>query len=856
MLPHDMSNKFRWKSQRQKKHLRNILGTCLERFACVREDEFHFTSSEFVEGIPPFACEFAAQTSIQHLLAAADEDGQVVIYDTNFTGQAAKVKDWSAHNNAIFDIAWSSTDPRLVTASGDQSAALWDIRTATCLASFKHHRCSLKSISFRPWDGHVFATGARDGSIMIWDDRCKKRGTGSGQLPIASISDAHMDQKKTKTQPKRRKKLASNLPTIDSSQSVSVVLFQKEDTLLSAGSADGIVKVWDLRKLKGSGAAVPCPSHQFPYSGTSNRKRGFSSLALSSARTRLYASCTDSVVYEYDLGGVLGSKPMARYRDHMNSTFFVKAAVSPDDLFLLSGSSDNHAYIWKIGEPESAPVILEGHDAEVTDVAWSPRDFTKVVTCSDDNTMRIWKMSAADDDHDEGNTVIGKARRCQRRTTAESQGYAEGGFEDRTVSQPASPASDSNRSTPTSEISASPLSPQLSPMPSSAKKRKFSLRDWATTTSPKPSRPSSPVSASPVSASPVSSSKRRKSETSTSVCDSDESAVGNESAKKFGLKIWASPKTARLSSPALSTKRRKSESSPGIQDVDEENEENRARMKSAKKSKFSLKEWASTSPKPSSGSSQPVSSLVRKKSDSSTGIQDSDESAVERPESVTVLSKSDLKRKMTVNSSKSDVICSPVIEKKRKISDSDMKHMSSASSKSLKDDKSELKNTNKTAEPSSDAAKRDQKTKSERDTSIICNGLDKENLSRKEEKEEKVSRKNVSNNSIPKQRSPLRADNPTNWAKCISSSQSAKKNIASHFQSSGNSGDGKCEKGEEGGGGGGGGRGGKDTKQPQNLKECFKEKKVGGLAKTKRKNSISTIDGYFQPIEKISESDA
>ena len=38
------------------------------------------------------------------------------------------------------------------------------------------------------------------------------------------------------------------------------------------------------------------------------------------------------------------------YRGHQNSTFYVKATLSPDDQFLLSGSRDNNAYIWKVGQ--------------------------------------------------------------------------------------------------------------------------------------------------------------------------------------------------------------------------------------------------------------------------------------------------------------------------------------------------------------------------------------------------------------------------------------------------------------------------------------------------------------------------
>lgn len=32
----------------------------------------------------------------------------------------------------------------------------------------------------------------------------------------------------------------------------------------------------------------------------------------------------------------------------MNSSFYVKMSLSPDDLYLLSGSSNGHGYIWKV----------------------------------------------------------------------------------------------------------------------------------------------------------------------------------------------------------------------------------------------------------------------------------------------------------------------------------------------------------------------------------------------------------------------------------------------------------------------------------------------------------------------------
>ncbi|NXS08200.1 DTL protein, partial [Neodrepanis coruscans] len=48
--------------------------------------------------------------------------------------------------------------------------------------------------------------------------------------------------------------------------------------------------------------------------------------------------------------------------------------------------------IFKVSEPSLPPRILLGHSQEVTSIAWCPSDYTKIATCSDDNTVRIWRL--------------------------------------------------------------------------------------------------------------------------------------------------------------------------------------------------------------------------------------------------------------------------------------------------------------------------------------------------------------------------------------------------------------------------------------------------------------------------------
>lgn len=368
------------------------LETLLQYYQCNRHDE-HTSSGDLGVPVPPFGCSWSTAEQLQWVLAVVNEEGVVRLYNT----ECHKKKDpifraWLAHTNAVFDLAWVPGEPKLVTASGDQTAKLWDVRVSELLGTFKGHQCSLKSVAFGKQETAVFCTGGRDGNIMVWDTRCSKKDGFYRQ--VKQITGAHNSQaKQTPPKQKKRRPTARGLaPSVDSQQSVTVVIFRDENTLISAGAVDGVIKVWDLRKNYSVLHQDPVPVQSFLYPGTSARKLGYSSVILDSTGSNLFANCTDDIIYMFNLTG-LKTAPIATFTGHQNSTFYVKASLSPDDQFLVSGSTDNNAYIWKVSDPLHPPTVLQGHSQEVTSVSWCPSDFSKIATCSDDNTMRIWRLN-------------------------------------------------------------------------------------------------------------------------------------------------------------------------------------------------------------------------------------------------------------------------------------------------------------------------------------------------------------------------------------------------------------------------------------------------------------------------------
>lgn len=56
---------------------------------------------------------------------------------------------------------------------------------------------------------------------------------------------------------------------------------------------------------------------------------------------------------------------------HEGSSYYVKITLSPDGHYLLSGSKDSSAYIWRVDTSPWPIVTLPDHVGEVTAVAWS-----------------------------------------------------------------------------------------------------------------------------------------------------------------------------------------------------------------------------------------------------------------------------------------------------------------------------------------------------------------------------------------------------------------------------------------------------------------------------------------------------
>ena len=288
------------------------------------------------------------------------------------------------HKNCIYDLIWLNKT-EIACGGGNKVVNIIDANTFEIISTLKGHTESVKSLTCVKTNTSIIASGARDGAILIYDLRYNKKSSDEAYHSINTIQTAHYNAGVAISTPKSKQN-SSNISPIAS------ILFQNENLIISAGATDNLIKVWDLRKTYTNRITNPQPLLSFKNEVST---KGYSNLTITNCNTRLFANCMNNTIYEYDLCSYKCiNKNNDGFNLHKNSSNFVKSCLSIDNNFLLTGSSDSNVYIYPINYKNCVNVLkLEGaHQNETTCVAWSPHDINQLMTCSDDNSIRVWNV--------------------------------------------------------------------------------------------------------------------------------------------------------------------------------------------------------------------------------------------------------------------------------------------------------------------------------------------------------------------------------------------------------------------------------------------------------------------------------
>jgi WD40 repeat protein len=245
------------------------------------------------------------------------------------------------HADAVRSAAFSPDGKRIVTASWDKTARVWDAKSGKPIGEpLIGHSGRVVSAAFSP-DGRRIVTASDDKTARVWDAETGK--------PIGELLKGHND-------------------------GVMSAAFSPDGKRIVTGSHDHTARLWDAD----TGQPIGEPLGD-------NRNGWVASAAFSPDGRRIVTAFGQETagVWDAATGQPIG-EPLKGHSDSLYS-----AAFSPDGKRIVTASADKTARIWDAatGKPIGEP--LKGHGGEVYSAAFSP-DGKRIVTASKDKTARIW----------------------------------------------------------------------------------------------------------------------------------------------------------------------------------------------------------------------------------------------------------------------------------------------------------------------------------------------------------------------------------------------------------------------------------------------------------------------------------
>jgi WD40 repeat protein/serine/threonine protein kinase len=283
------------------------------------------------------------------------------------------------HTGPVNSVAYSLDGGRMLTASEDRTAKVWDANTGSLTLTLEGHARAITSGCFSP-DGRQIVTGSEDGTAKIWDagtgrELLALEGHGGAVWSVAISTDGGRIITGSSDQTAKIWDAAtgrSMLTLQGHARGVRAVAISSDGQRIATGSEDHSVRVWD-----------PATGRTTRELGNEGRWETIYALTFLPGSDRMLFSPWDYRIAIWD--AVTGQRP-AEFAAH---TWHVKSiAVSLDGSRCVTGSDDRTVKIWNLASVGN-PVVLGGHSDSVLSVAIAP-DSRRILSGSADGTARVW----------------------------------------------------------------------------------------------------------------------------------------------------------------------------------------------------------------------------------------------------------------------------------------------------------------------------------------------------------------------------------------------------------------------------------------------------------------------------------
>ncbi|CAG9940993.1 unnamed protein product [Clonostachys rosea f. rosea IK726] len=296
-------------------------------------------------------------------------------------------------------ISFSPDDSLIACGSSwDGSVNLWNINTGHCDLSFTGHTDPVTDVAISS-DNNWLVSASRDKSLKVWDYTRNSGGktskvedtsnnihlsitlklwhriTGECVQDFQQTPDEHwLSSTRTKVIDKVKLKQWRGRDSLPPNPSLAVrsIVFSHDDRFIATGLDDGYVRIWDV----GKGKCIRTLKSGEGY---------ITSLDFSHDGQRLVASSLSGgmTIWSLTTGEVLSSF-------EKRSDPFCYIAFSQDDKYIASASYDNWRTV-KVWKCEDRSCTFESHSANAEIVAFSA-DGSCLASASKEGSIQIWNL--------------------------------------------------------------------------------------------------------------------------------------------------------------------------------------------------------------------------------------------------------------------------------------------------------------------------------------------------------------------------------------------------------------------------------------------------------------------------------
>ena len=283
------------------------------------------------------------------------------------------------HQGPIVAVAISPNGATVLTGSTDSTARLWNSSTGHPIGPSLHHEGTVMAVAYSP-DSTMAVTGSKDNAARIWStESCEllvpplMHDGAVGAVAVSPDGKLVLTGSSDKTTRLWRTANGKSLSAPLAQQGeASAVGFLGDGTRFLGASADGIVRIWQTDSLLPDCAPLRHTHKVIKH-------------ALSSDGKRVLTGSADGKIRLWELPSSL---PLCATLPHKDALYAV--CFSPDGTRILTASFDGSAKIWDAASYE--PLVELRHGAEIVCAAFSP-DGKTAVTGSADNTAQLWDAS-------------------------------------------------------------------------------------------------------------------------------------------------------------------------------------------------------------------------------------------------------------------------------------------------------------------------------------------------------------------------------------------------------------------------------------------------------------------------------